>query len=352
MDQPPQTDGESGKTKHRPQQSCIKCRERKVKCDREKPCRSCIARGWQDECQYLRDDEDRQQISQADEIDALRKELNRLKRRYTDVQQTSSESPTAAPSYTANRDHDNAVTGEPLSWPRKAQKRTASDRYDGDTSAGPVFNAGYPGMVMHSNTMGLEYAPNFPGQPSNGVENTHYSPSNMMGFHEAFPGQAMGRGPEYLENASDWGVPGYYGDNNSLQMGTPLLYSQQGMPSNIQHAAAPAFAPSFVAESTFHQLQQHPQTNFWRGKQSLMQNIYRIIRDCDEAWVPSIISIVRSSQSPEEAIRSIHRLLRSSRSPTGSSSVPSETDASAARGLPNTSRSASNQSSPNGWTGN
>jgi hypothetical protein len=50
-----------------------------------------------------------------------------------------------------------------------------------------------------------------------------------------------------------------------------------------------------------------------------MQNIYKIIRDCDEAWVPSIIGIVRGSQSPEDAIRSIHRLMSISRSPTESS---------------------------------
>ncbi|KAL1986969.1 hypothetical protein VTN96DRAFT_5125 [Rasamsonia emersonii] len=75
------TTSDSTKAKYRPQQSCIKCRERKVKCDRAKPCRACCSRGLQSECEYNTNNEDRFQINQADIIENLRREVNRLKRR-------------------------------------------------------------------------------------------------------------------------------------------------------------------------------------------------------------------------------------------------------------------------------
>ncbi|KAJ5098187.1 hypothetical protein N7532_005188 [Penicillium argentinense] len=67
------------KTKLRPQQSCLKCRERKVKCDRSRPCHACIIRGLEADCTYLATAEDHAHISQAEIIDRLRREVAQLR---------------------------------------------------------------------------------------------------------------------------------------------------------------------------------------------------------------------------------------------------------------------------------
>ncbi|EPS32752.1 hypothetical protein PDE_07712 [Penicillium oxalicum 114-2] len=67
------------KTKARPQQSCLKCRERKVKCDRNVPCEACVSRGIESECNYLTSAEDRAHISQAEIIERLRREVAQLR---------------------------------------------------------------------------------------------------------------------------------------------------------------------------------------------------------------------------------------------------------------------------------
>lgn len=86
------------KTKIRPQQSCLKCRERKVKvrfascgrlyivpnisqCDRSIPCHACVIRGLAAECTYTATAEDRAHISQADVIERLRCEVSQLRGR-------------------------------------------------------------------------------------------------------------------------------------------------------------------------------------------------------------------------------------------------------------------------------
>ncbi|CAG8903698.1 unnamed protein product [Penicillium egyptiacum] len=69
------------KTKIRPQQSCLRCRERKVKCDRSIPCHACIIRGLEAECTYLTTAEDRAHISQSEIIDQLRREVAQLRGR-------------------------------------------------------------------------------------------------------------------------------------------------------------------------------------------------------------------------------------------------------------------------------
>ncbi|KAJ5746307.1 transcriptional regulator family: Fungal Specific TF [Penicillium odoratum] len=67
------------KTKIRPQQSCLRCRERKVKCDRSIPCHACIIRGIEAECTYLTTPEDREHIGQAEIIERLRREVAQLR---------------------------------------------------------------------------------------------------------------------------------------------------------------------------------------------------------------------------------------------------------------------------------
>ncbi|KAJ5670382.1 transcriptional regulator family: Fungal Specific TF [Penicillium maclennaniae] len=84
------------RTKIRPQQSCLKCRERKVKCDRSVPCHACIIRGLEAECTYLTTAEDRAHISQAEIIERLRREVAQLRGQ---LNQGPRQSPSPNPRY-------------------------------------------------------------------------------------------------------------------------------------------------------------------------------------------------------------------------------------------------------------
>jgi hypothetical protein len=84
-------------------------------------------------------------------------------------------------------------------------------------------------------------------------------------------------------------------------------YHQHADPSSNNPTMRSAGHPQY----NLNQIQQHPQPDFWRGKQKQLETIYKIVCDCDEYWVPSIIDIVRTSPSPEDAITSIRLLLRS-----------------------------------------
>ncbi|PVH93108.1 hypothetical protein DM02DRAFT_634836 [Periconia macrospinosa] len=61
--------------------SCTKCRERKVKCDRTKPCSACCARGSPKECHFVAEGGDYTPIQQSYELRKLRAENLRLKER-------------------------------------------------------------------------------------------------------------------------------------------------------------------------------------------------------------------------------------------------------------------------------
>ncbi|KAF2657015.1 hypothetical protein K491DRAFT_743597 [Lophiostoma macrostomum CBS 122681] len=78
--------GEGGRRRQSGQQqrqllSCTKCRERKVKCDRTKPCSACCARGQPKECQFVAEGGDYAPIQQSYELRKLRTENLRLKER-------------------------------------------------------------------------------------------------------------------------------------------------------------------------------------------------------------------------------------------------------------------------------
>ena len=81
--------GQVGHTVRRKQQSqqprqllsCTKCRERKVKCDRTKPCSACCARGAPKECHFVAEGGDYAPIQQSYELRKLRAENVRLKER-------------------------------------------------------------------------------------------------------------------------------------------------------------------------------------------------------------------------------------------------------------------------------
>jgi hypothetical protein len=152
-------------------------------------------RGWQDECEYVRTNEDREQINQADEIDSLRKELNRLKRRWDDVQQSSSSartSSTSSPTDAAAIAMAPHAQGDDHAWPRKAQKRPGDDAafFFGAQSqqARFVADAGsYQNAGLH-HTAAFEYAQ---GQPT-GSSMLQHPPLTRPGSGESFSGQVPG----------------------------------------------------------------------------------------------------------------------------------------------------------------
>ncbi|KAL2009677.1 hypothetical protein VTN00DRAFT_5484 [Thermoascus crustaceus] len=74
--------------KRRPKYSCKNCRKRKIKCDRVLPCHACCLSGFPADCEYDANDEDRYHLSQAHTIEQLRIEIEQLKRRQTNIENT------------------------------------------------------------------------------------------------------------------------------------------------------------------------------------------------------------------------------------------------------------------------
>ncbi|EWC48312.1 hypothetical protein DRE_07771 [Drechslerella stenobrocha 248] len=71
--------------------SCTKCRARKVKCDRVKPCGSCSIRGEAKECRFPTDNQaDFQAVNQAYEIRRLRKEVDHWRTKFELLQREAS----------------------------------------------------------------------------------------------------------------------------------------------------------------------------------------------------------------------------------------------------------------------
>ncbi|KAI9836348.1 MAG: hypothetical protein M1837_003396 [Sclerophora amabilis] len=72
-------ESEPGKIKRQPL-SCLKCRQRKVKCDRVKPCQACCVRGQPRDCDFaVAENDDYGPINQAHEIRRLRTENAKLR---------------------------------------------------------------------------------------------------------------------------------------------------------------------------------------------------------------------------------------------------------------------------------
>ncbi|KAJ5740315.1 hypothetical protein N7493_000187 [Penicillium malachiteum] len=117
------------KTKIRPQQSCLKCRERKVKCDRSIPCHACIIRGLEAECTYLTTPEDREHISQAEIIDRLRREVAQLRTQLSHGPKPNSK-PKPYPQRASSADRNASRNRGPYARP---------SGYDRGTSQAPGF---------------------------------------------------------------------------------------------------------------------------------------------------------------------------------------------------------------------
>ncbi|KAJ5356701.1 hypothetical protein N7517_011310 [Penicillium concentricum] len=119
------------KTKIRPQQSCLRCRERKVKCDRSIPCHACIIRGLEAECTYLTTAEDRAHISQSEIIDQLRREVAQLRGRLNQSPRETGHSQSQSHSQRSRPDKGaGTVPGSSQSWTQYAPAHTGYN-YDG-----------------------------------------------------------------------------------------------------------------------------------------------------------------------------------------------------------------------------
>ncbi|KAJ5610951.1 hypothetical protein N7510_007670 [Penicillium lagena] len=145
------------KTKSRPQQSCLKCRERKVKCDRHIPCRACRARGLEAECSYLTTAEDRVQINMAQIIERLRREVDELRGRHppparepSEGSRSSGQQCSFGESGYAHEPHSQGAEGSSLpgSSPSSTSTMTISRTVTSPESSGS--DGGVTGVPQHS----------------------------------------------------------------------------------------------------------------------------------------------------------------------------------------------------------
>ncbi|KAL1297949.1 hypothetical protein AAFC00_006461 [Neodothiora populina] len=116
--------------------SCTKCRERKVKCDRTKPCSACCARGSPKECHFvLGEGTEFGPIQQSLELRKLRAENQRLKERLLAAKVSLSDD---------SEDDDGSSTGKPGHSNRRGTNRQKRFR-TGDHTDSLYF--GSPGLA-------------------------------------------------------------------------------------------------------------------------------------------------------------------------------------------------------------
>ncbi|KAL6704458.1 hypothetical protein ACN47E_008202 [Coniothyrium glycines] len=148
FDEQPGGSGDFNRRKAQAQQqrqllSCTKCRERKVKCDRTKPCTACCARGAPKECHFVAEGGDYAPIQQSYELKKLRAENLRLKERLR-------------ASHISIEDENEDLTGSPESQmgerPTSSQKRRVAKqrRFQGSEWQDSIY-FGSPGLasVIH-----------------------------------------------------------------------------------------------------------------------------------------------------------------------------------------------------------
>ncbi|KUL84722.1 hypothetical protein ZTR_07643 [Talaromyces verruculosus] len=201
--------------------------------------------------------EDRYHIGQAKEIENLRKELNRLKRRLENgEQQPQTQTQTQSQPHSQSYGSADGYDGSGAVAERPSKRRIGEDGNVTD-----LWNSVAPTAVA-----GMAYTGSIPFTQLEMSQQSYFTPTEQ---HQQ--------------------------------------YHQPADPSNNNPIMRSAEHPQY----NLNQIQQHPQPDFWRGKQKQLETIYKIVCDCDEYWVPSIIDIVRTSPSPEDAITSIRILLRS-----------------------------------------
>ncbi|KAF1952928.1 hypothetical protein CC80DRAFT_537956 [Byssothecium circinans] len=119
--------------------SCTKCRERKVKCDRIKPCSACCARGASKECYFIAEGGDYAPIQQSYELRKLRAENLRLKERLraSKIPIEDDDSETASPE---------SLSGERPTSSAYKRRAARQRRFQGSEWADSVY-FGSPGLA-------------------------------------------------------------------------------------------------------------------------------------------------------------------------------------------------------------
>lgn len=272
------------RTKNRPQQSCNQCRERKVKCDRAKPCRACCIRGQESECEYVTNNEDRFQISQADVIERLRKEVSRLKRDLADAEQ-SNQFQLVRPGETG------------AGVPQRNVQRIAHSSPSGPWGVIPA---------MGTTTRMVTSEP-----PNNGIANTgqlNWSDGAALETTAPPTTSSIVQPPDNVYNDS-WlsGDPlagsGYYDPTTSM----PL---SDGIPnphfvSTAQGSLLPDQSEYFTGENWTSCPPAGHHGDSWKGKHEILQTLLNAICNCDDSRIGHIIDIVRNSATPEDAVATI-----------------------------------------------
>ncbi|KAJ5265757.1 hypothetical protein N7524_006775 [Penicillium chrysogenum] len=221
------------KTKIRPQQSCLRCRERKVKCDRSIPCRACITRGLEAECTYLTTAEDRAHISQSEMIDELRRESQgQTQRQRSRPDQGAGPVPGKSPTWTqhalthAGYNCDSQIHSNGSGYAAGAGAGAASARGTPDTGEGS-----WRGSSPSSSTTTMTNSATVTSPDSTGSENGAGSMSTLSwsASASAYP-VATGYGPQVAElDGSTTVEPLAFG--NALEDTTMFGYYTGGMAS-------------------------------------------------------------------------------------------------------------------------
>lgn len=123
-----------------------------TQCNRLQPCLACSKRGLGAECSYVTNDEDRFQISQANIISNLRKEVNHLKRKLAHREESASElfdDGTAEASYGSSTSSGSPASSRPF----KIQKRMVDAHPDGQSYLAMAPAPPAPGFAPFANGM-------------------------------------------------------------------------------------------------------------------------------------------------------------------------------------------------------
>ncbi|GAD91738.1 hypothetical protein PMAA_084330 [Paecilomyces variotii No. 5] len=242
-------------------------REAGLVCDRAKPCGACCARGLESECQYTTNNEERFQIGQAETIENLRRQVRELKKLLGEIEQPA---------------------------------QPSSDR---DTGSGDLQVEAYRPYVTSEEASQAAFSSSSPESPGLVFQS---------GAHDAVQ-----------MPASDF--------QSSYSDGTPpigLSYGQPGMipPPPVedhwsqQHPRFPApsaYADQFPLIPSYQHIAPAPDTSNilqdperWKGKTVILQEILDMISACDDSRISSLLHIIRTSPTPEEAFVSIYRSIQ------------------------------------------
>ncbi|CAG7924516.1 unnamed protein product [Penicillium olsonii] len=351
------------KTKIRPQQSCLKCRERKVKCDRSIPCHACIIRGLDAECTYTASAEDRAHISQADIIEQLRREVAQLRGRLNQPReparptQKSWRAHPYAPARKEFKEREGSWSGSsPSSTTMTGSANvTSPDSTGSEIGAGSVSSrsvssrsASVSAPATSSSTATAPATVSAPylfareDGPSQELDlgQTHY-----LGFGDVNQGPVHGlpAPPESLPfyphinyttpvptqydhiSTENQGWEGYEGMGPMpVQMPAPYPSQYSSIDSFANaNANANTYADASLTASGDTTSHASPSSDSlsptimnsipssWKGegKKAVLQALLETIGSCDEHQVSRVIHVVRTSPTPEDAVSGICQVL-------------------------------------------